>query len=255
MSNELKQTEETHIQLVEPKLELKVPPTAGHGLKFAGALVCIVMLVVWFFIESKGEKKKEEKNLPAADMVQRLTLELQSPEAQSAQPSLQKSVKGGVAEYSVNRVNFSIALPKEWRAEVLGNQLFLRRNGDERICQITAHSNSDTKGHIQEIKGKEADFEAQFVRETMGATMPEGVKMVTVGQLLSSKYAVDTFSYAVRISGQITAGSKSLEQTSVNAVSASNKRLARLQCMNMGGKGDANSEMASIAKSLIVSKA
>jgi hypothetical protein len=257
MSNKTKPPHKS-IRLVEPKLKLKRPPSVGSGLKIAGAIVTAIVTLLWIVRGDDSPKSRDLQLTPAeaaasaADRVEQLTKELDGT-TQNAQPSsLFEMTNEGATELSLNGVKFKIAVPQGWKPSNNATQIFLRKQGDPRICQLTTATKYDTAGLINDVKGKEVNFEAEYMRAALGATLSDDAQVIVGGKLLISKYGKNKLHYAVRTFTfmKLFADSQLIEQRGINAVFAFRSSMVRLQCMNMSGKSDDGEDMENMGKSL-----
>lgn len=251
-ANNNSQSEE-RIKLVEPPLQLKRPHSPGSGLKVAGALVLVAVILVWLFggiDRPKPIQLSPQEGEAAADKVEQLTKEL-SERAREAENTKMKKMAGGEHRtLTLNGVQFRITVPSGWSVSDAGRQKFVRRSGDSRNCQLTADNAYDTKGLIAEVKGKEVEFEAQYMKEALGMAVPKEVRIEVSAKLLLNNYSSTSLNYVVRTRLKMIAGNRSIEQMGINATFAAAKLMVRLQCINMAGTADEDNAMESMGRSL-----
>jgi len=240
------------IKLVEPAFQLRKPQSPGSGLKFAGALVLLVILLLWFYSSSdpKPLQLSPQEGAAAADQVEQLTKEL-SERAREAENAKMKKMSGGTARtLTLNEVQFTFNVPSGWSLSDAGRQKFVRKNGDARICQLTADKSYDTKGLIAEVRGKEVAFEAQYMKEALGMAVPKEVRIEVGGNLLHSSYGSNSVNYIVRTRAKMIANNRGIEQTGINSTYAVGRLMVRMQCMNMAGTSDDGGAMETMGRSL-----
>ena len=255
------------IKLVEPPLQLRQPPPPGSGLKQAAALVLFAVLLLWLFSGGDGSPKpiqpssqggssprqiqlSPQGNATAVDQVEQLTKELSERARETESATMKKMAGGGDQLLILNGVQFRITVPTGWTVSEAGRQSFVKKSGDARICQLTADKNFDTKGMITDVKGKEVEFEARYMKEALGMAVPSEVRIEVRGDLLQSSYNSDLIKYTVRTRATIKAGNKSIEQGGINTTVAASKLMVRLQCMNTSGTSDQDGSMESMGRSL-----
>lgn len=249
-------TDEPKLKLQLPKSQLRRPERSGSGMLIAGGVVVAVVMLLWLLRGGESSRQTEVRLTPnqgsdAADQVDRLTKELIEG-AKEKKPSnlLQMAGENPLAQ-SLNGVRFKISIPTDWKASSRDTSIIVRKEKDPRICQLTASSQYDTLGLIAEVKGKEAEFEAEFTKQGSSQGAP-GAQVVASGKLLASNYGKTQLHYAVRTRTRMTVAGKSMEQGGVNAVYAVGKHMVRLQCANMSDTSDEGNVMGTMGRTLLI---
>ncbi|TCG06566.1 hypothetical protein BZM27_25520 [Paraburkholderia steynii] len=174
----------------------------------------------------------------------------ESPEQQGTSSSPDAGRQAGMKTETLNGVSFDFNLPSGWSEQSGDNQIFLRKSGDARICQIATVKPYDVAQLISDASGHEAEVEEQFVGQNMQVGASLGHVQVQ-GRTLSSSKDDNSYNYVVRLTSTVSLDNgRSASQRIVNAVSAQGNSLVRLQCANAGGSDDMGSEMEGIAATL-----
>jgi hypothetical protein len=245
------------IKLVEPKLQLKQPRSSGSGLKFAGALVTAIAFLFFIFGNSKESETIQlsaTEGAAAAGQLEEMTKELSKSPQETKEIESMKTVDSGDQGIEISGIQFAMHVPSGWSVSNAGEQKFVRKTGDSRICQLTVDNAFDAAGLISDAKGNEVEYESQYMKEALGMAIPTEVKkdvrIEVTGSLLSSNYDSNSLSYSVKMHSQMTLGERGVKQIGFNTTVASEKRMVRLQCVNMAGEDDEEDAMEIMSKSL-----
>ncbi len=258
MTDEPQDPNDGRIKLVKPNIKLTKPASSGSGLKIVGLVIAAAALLLWLFSGSGSNESPAVSGSTqltgqgAADLAVAITKQLGEASKPGAESAPQ--MDSGASPSALNGVRFTVAMPTGWATETAGRQIFLRKPGDPRVCQITANPGFDLAGFREEALGKEIEFESQTMKEIFEAVGQGQVKVNVTGKLLDSSNSGDTYRYAVQTRSTTSANARSTTQSGVNATSIAGTSMVRLQCMNMEGDHDKGSDMETIGRSLSVTK-
>ena len=222
-------------------VKLKKPRSPMWQMTLVALAVFVFITLIWpLFSSDRGQSGADVRT---ADQVVDVTREM-SGDTQ-ASPAW---TNGG--PHSLNGVSFDIALAPGWRAEPATRQIFLSRQGDSRVCQITAQRPFDVKGFRSEVQGKEIGFENATVTEAMSMAVPASARVSVTSTLLDSVSTEGQYRYAVSTVTSVTMDTLSSKQTGVNATAVAGESMVRLQCADTAGGSDPDQAMATMGRSL-----
>jgi hypothetical protein len=207
------------------------------------AVFVFTTLIRPIFSSDPADRGQSAADVQTADQVVDMTREM----------SRDTQIRTGWTEggpHSLNDVSFDIALAPGWRAEPAKRQIFLRKDGDSRFCQITAQTPFDVKGFRDEVQGKEVPFENATVTEAMSMGVPPSAKVSITSTLLDSVSTEGQYRYVVRTATSVTMDTLSAKQTGVNATAVAGSSMVRLQCADTSGGSEPDGAMAAMGRSL-----
>jgi hypothetical protein len=155
-------------------------------------------------------------------------------------------------------VSFEFRPPPGWTTDKQGRQLFFKDPAGQRVCQLVGQTDFDLKGFVKDAGGREAEWEAEMIRQMMeeGARMAAkggAPKMAARGTLIEKESSDSSLRYVVRVTTAMAFQGQQITRRQVVSVAAEGKNALRAQCANTSADTDPGSAMELFLKSIRLS--